>query len=52
MTATVMKRKFEKLKPRLVQNKAYKRVANNTFKEHLLTKLTMENTSTSGDGLE
>ena len=47
MNAKVMKMKFEKLKETIVHYRDYKTFSNDTFREYLLSKFSMESISPS-----
>ena len=52
MTITVMKTTFQKLKPKLIYYRDYSMFSNDKFREEILSKLSMENTSNTSNGLE
>ena len=52
MTVTVMKKTYERLKPRIVNYRDYKNFCNDTFRQILMEKLSTENINTNCSGFE
>ena len=52
MIVTVMKKTYEKLKPRIVNYRDYKNVCNDIFRQILLEKLSTKNINTNCSGFE
>ena len=52
MTITVMKTTFQKLKPKLIYYRDYSMFSKDTFREKLLSKSSMQNISSTINGLE
>ena len=51
MTVTILKTKFEKLKPKIMHCRDDKTFLNDSFPEYFLSKLSLENLSTNYSGL-